>query len=116
VWTFTLTWLDRGECDHAWETPAYEPSAGLRHLVQIRHLTCTFPGCRRPAAQCDVDHTIAYDHGGRTCSCNLAPLCRHHHQVKQARGWALQQVTPGVMTWTTPAGRTYTTTPANYPA
>jgi len=32
--------------------------------------------------------------------------------VKQARGWALEQANPGVLTWTTPAGRRYTITPA----
>jgi Domain of unknown function (DUF222) len=124
AWTFTITWLGGAPpgstpradgCDHARETAAYQPSPRLRHLVQIRHATCTFPGCRRPAAQCDADHTLAYHHGGRTCLCNLAPLCRHHHQVKQARGWALAQASPGVMTWTTPAGRRYTTTPTGYP-
>jgi len=76
AWTFTLTLLTDGGCDHAWETPAYRPSAGLRHLVDIRHSTCVFPGCRRPAAQCDADHTLAYDCGGRTCLCNLAPACQ----------------------------------------
>ena len=115
TWTFTMTVLDGDGCDHAWETPAYQPTDRLRHLVQIRHATCTFPGCRRPAAQCDQDHTVAYDDGGPTCLCNLAGLCRHHHQVKQTPGWALEQTTPGVLTWTTPAGRRYTTTPTEYP-
>jgi hypothetical protein len=107
AWTFTLTPLGHDSCDHAWETPSYQPSAILRHLVQARHVTCTFPGCRRPATHCDADHTTAYDRGGRTCLCNLAPLCRRHHQVKQAPGWALGQNPGGVMTWTTPAGRRY---------
>jgi hypothetical protein len=111
-----MTVLDGRGCDHSWETPAYQPSAPLRHLVQVRHATCAFPGCRRPAAQCDQDHTLAYDDGGRSCLCNLAPLCRHHHQVKQTPGWALEQTTPGVLTWTTPAGRRYTTTPTQYPS
>ena len=61
TWTFTLTLLDTGDCDHAWQTPAYKPTPGLRHLVNIRQPTCVFPGCRRPAKQCDADHTIAYD-------------------------------------------------------
>ncbi len=108
-WTFTLTPLDSGGCDHAWETPAYRPTAALRHLVNLRHAVCVFPGCARPAAQCDADHTIAYEDGGKTCLCNLAPLCRHHHQVKQAPGWALEQSSPGTMTWATPSGRRYTT-------
>jgi hypothetical protein len=30
--------------------------------------------------------------------------------------WALQQTSPGVMTWTTPAGRHYTIGPTEYPA
>src|SRR5579875_2337650 len=47
--------------------------------------------------------------------CNLAPLCRHHHRLKQAEGWSLTQPEPGVMIWRTPAGRTYVTTPTAYP-
>jgi len=115
TWTFTLSPLTSGDCDHAWETPAYRPSVALRHRVQVRHVTCVFPGCRRPAAQCDADHTLAYDDGGKTCLCNLAPLCRHHHEVKQSPGWRLEQARPGTLTWTAPSGRRYTTTPTSYP-
>jgi hypothetical protein len=112
TWTFTVTPLGSPACEHVSETPGYRPSAALRHLVEIRQPTCSHPGCRRPAACCDVDHTVPYHLGGRTCLCNLAPLCRRHHRVKQARGWALRQVSPGVLTWSTPAGRRYTVTPA----
>jgi Domain of unknown function (DUF222) len=114
-WTFTLTPLHSGGCDHAWQTPAYRPTAALRHLVNLRHATCVFPGCRRPATQCDTDHTLAYHHGGTTCLCNLSPLCRHHHQVKQAPGWTLEQTSPATLTWTTPSRRRYTVGPASYP-
>jgi HNH endonuclease len=68
------------------------------------------PYCRRPATRCDLDHTIPYDQGGRTCECNLAPLCRRHHQAKQAPGWQLDQCEPGRMTWRLPNGRVYQTT------
>jgi outer membrane lipoprotein SlyB len=115
TWTFTLTLLAGSDCDHASETAAYRPSAGLRHLIEIRHATCTYPGCRRPAARCDADHTVAYHRGGRTCLCNLAPLCRRHHAAKQTSGWYLEQASPGVMTWTTPAGRRYAVGPSDYP-
>ena len=37
---------------------------------------CTAPGCRRPAARCDLDHTTAWDQGGITCECGLAPPCQ----------------------------------------
>jgi hypothetical protein len=50
-----------------------------------------------------------------TCVCSHAPLCRHHHRCKQAEGWRLDQPEPGVLTWRTPTGRTYTTTtPTEY--
>ena len=36
-------------------------------------------------------------------------VCRCDHQLKQLPGWTLTQPEPGVFTWITPAGRTYTT-------
>jgi len=39
-----------------------------------------------------------------------------HHQIKQLPGWTLTQPRPGTFTWTTPAGRSYTTTPDPYPS
>jgi hypothetical protein len=115
TWTFSLTLLAGGSCDHAREAPAYRPTPALRHLIEIRHATCTFPGCRQPATRCDTDHTVAYHRGGRTCLCNLAPLCRRHHRAKQAPGWHLSQDQPGVMTWQLPSGRIYATCAEPYP-
>jgi hypothetical protein len=85
------------------------PPAPLRHLIQARNPTCGFPGCRRPARQCDLDHTVAYHQGGRTCECNLAPLCQFHHHLKHSTGWALEQPRPGIPRWTAPSGWKYTT-------
>ena len=104
--TVNITPLARGGCDHRTEEFRYQPSRRLRSLVIARTATCSAPGCRRPAARCDLDHTIAFDHGGRSCECNLAPLCRHHHRCKQAEGWRLEQITPGIMRWTTPPAAT----------
>ncbi len=109
--TVTIHPLARGSCDHRYQEPGYQPSRRLRHLVEARTTTCCAPGCRRPAAQCDLDHTIPYDRGGRTCECDLAPLCRHHHRCKQSEGWHLEQPQPGILRWTTPAGRRYLTQP-----
>jgi hypothetical protein len=111
----TITPIAVGTCDHQNESAGYQPSDRLRHLVKTRSPRCGFPGCRRPAWRCDDDHTIAHHQGGRTCECNLHPLCRHHHQTKQAPGWHLEQPEPGVLVWTTPSGRTYTTTAEPYP-
>jgi hypothetical protein len=105
----------RGPCDHAHAEVGYHPSRKLAHLIRARNGRCTAPGCTRPAARCDLDHTHPWDQGGPTCDCNLAPLCRHHHRAKQSEGWQLTQPGPGVLVWHTPSGRTYTTVPTEYP-
>jgi hypothetical protein len=109
--TVTITPLAGDRCDHRHQEPAYQPSRKLRHLIEARHRTCSAPGCGRSAARCDLDHTVPYDQGGRTCECNLAPLCRHHHRCKQSEGWQLEQAAPGQLRWTTPSGRIHLTAP-----
>jgi hypothetical protein len=111
----TLTPVIRGPCDHAQAQRAYRPSRSLRHLVNARNTRCTAPGCGRPAAGCDLDHTTPWHLGGITCPCNIAPLCRHHHRSKQAEGWWLEQPEPGVLKWRAPSGRGFATTPTVYP-
>ena len=109
--TVTLTALAGAACDHTRESPHYRPPPSLRHLIQIRNTCCTAPGCRMAASVCDDDHSTPFGQGGRTCECNLGPLCRHHHRVKQAQGWRLTQPEPGVFVWNTPSGRSYITGP-----
>ena len=111
----TMTPIARGTCGHDLAEPGYRPSRKLQHLIRVRNARCTAPGCGRPAGRCDLDHTIAWQQGGLTCECDLAPLCRRHHRCKQAEGWWLEQPEPGVLVWRTPAGRTYATTPTIYP-
>jgi hypothetical protein len=107
--------LEAGACTHRREEDRYRPSARLAHLIKVRQPQCTGPGCRRPARQCDLDHTVAYARGGRTCECGLAPVCRTHHRAKQAPGWHLSQPEPGIMIWTLPHGRSYRIEPYRYP-
>jgi hypothetical protein len=110
-----LQLLESGTCRHARESPGYPWPASLRHLIEVRQRTCAAPGCRRPAAACDIDHTMPFENGGPTCECNASPLCRRHHRAKQAPGWHLTQNQPGVMTWRLPSGRTYQTVGEAYP-
>jgi hypothetical protein len=105
-----------GGCAHTTATASYRPPPRLRDYVVARDLTCRFPSCGQPAWRGDLDHTQPWDCGGLTCSCNLGGLCRHHHMLKQHRGWYLIQVRPGAFQWTTPAGRAYTCAPASYAA
>jgi hypothetical protein len=108
-----LTPIAAGACQHAHAEPGYVPSRRLRYLIAARDTRCAAPGCGRPAAACDLDHTLAWEDGGLTCECNIAPLCMLHHQIKQAHGWELEQPMPGVLVWTSPSGLTRTTTPAS---
>jgi hypothetical protein len=71
-----ITPLAAGICEHRRQSASYQPPGSLRHVIKIRSRRCGFPGCRRPATRCDDDHTIPYHKGGRTCECNLYPLCR----------------------------------------
>ncbi|WP_141933003.1 HNH endonuclease signature motif containing protein [Microbacterium sp. SLBN-146] len=91
----------------------YTPPASLRRLVRWRADRCMAPGCGVPASRCEIDHTVAWEHGGHTSSVNLAPLCKGHHRVKHHGGWGLRQVpdSGGVVEWTSPAGRRYLVPP-----
>ena len=71
--SITVDSLTTNPCDHRFESQGHDPGVKLRHLSQVRHATCTSPICRRPAAQCDVEHNTAYEAGGRTCLCNTGP-------------------------------------------
>jgi hypothetical protein len=109
----SFTPIAKGSCDHRNAEDRYTPSRKLGHLVRARTATCPAPGCGAQAAHCDLDHTVPHP-DGPTDECNIAPPCRRHHRVKQAPGWKLEQPEPGVMIWTTPSGRSYTTRPTVY--
>ncbi|MBO0824298.1 MAG: DUF222 domain-containing protein [Actinobacteria bacterium] len=110
-----VNWLESGSCSHARETTGYVPGRLLGHLIKVRNPTCTAPGCRRPAQQCDVDHIVPYQQGGRTCECNLHPACRRHHRCKGSAGWRVEMPEPGVLVWRLPHGRSYLSRAQPYP-
>jgi hypothetical protein len=104
------------DCDHAYETDGYRPSRLLRHLVEIRDGECTSVACSMPARQCDFEHAVPYDQGGRTDACNAGARSRRCHQVKQSQNWEVTQPKPGWHQWIAPSGRTYIKGPMRYPA
>jgi len=112
-------------------TTQYETTPRLDTQVEQINQTCVFPWCERPARACDKDHNVAFDDGGATCSCNIAPLCRRHHRLKTFTTWCYQPLDTGSYLWTSPHGRHYlrddtgttdvtpttrTTTPGHAPA
>jgi hypothetical protein len=107
--------IDTRKCDHRFQAKGHDPGVKLRHLTQVRYATCTGPGCRKPAAQCDFEHNTPYEAGGRTCLCNGGPKCRCDHRLKQDPRWTVDQLPDGTFRWTTPTGRQYVTEPTRYP-
>ncbi|WP_051192022.1 HNH endonuclease signature motif containing protein [Microbacterium luticocti] len=92
----------------------YRPTKRQRLLLQARDEHCRFPGCRRPALKCDVDHTVPYSAGGPTCLCNLEHLCKRHHTVKHETAWRVEQLPGGVLRWSAPTGRVHLTHPPGF--
>ena len=81
----------------------HDPTQAMRNYVNARDRHCRFPGCLVTAIRCDNDHTTAWETGGATCPCNMAPLCRRHHRLKQAQGFNLTIDTDtNTARWTTP--------------
>ncbi|HET6686024.1 MAG TPA: DUF222 domain-containing protein, partial [Jiangellaceae bacterium] len=87
-------------------TRVYRPPESLARHVKARDQVCCFPGCRQPAARCDLDHGVPYPHGP-TCEANLIPLCRHHHRAKTHGGWRWRRDDDGTVIWTAPTGHEY---------
>jgi Domain of unknown function (DUF222)/HNH endonuclease len=90
----------------------YRPPANLTDHASARDHTCTFPGCRRPARLCDLDHTEPWGNGGETNRANVSALCTRHHNAKHDAGWRVKRRQDGTSTWTGPTGHTYVR-PAN---
>jgi hypothetical protein len=93
----------------------YRPRLSHRDHVTQRDRTCRFPGCRQPARRCQIDHSEEFCDGGATCPCNLACLCKFHHDLKTTGLWDTQQHPDASITWTSPTGRTYRTQTPEWP-
>jgi hypothetical protein len=111
----TLDPIATDPCDHRYQAKGHDPGVKLRHLTQVRHATCTGPGCQRPSTRADFEHNVPYEQGGRTCTCNGGPKCRYDHRLKQDPRWKAEQLPDSTVRWTTPSGRQYITEPTGYP-
>ena len=103
------TFVERGRV-------TYRPGADLTGTVIARDVTCTAPGCRQPAARCEIDHLMPYDRSrpadDQTTEDNLGAGCKHHHQSKTDKVWnATRDPVTGTCTWTSPLGITYSRAP-----
>ncbi|WP_424935517.1 MULTISPECIES: DUF222 domain-containing protein [Bacteria] len=94
-------------------TDSYTPTAEMRRFLRARDRHCRFPGCRRAARRCEIDHNYDHAKGGRTEISNLCCLCPTHHALKhpdhdQRWRWRAIQRPGGVIDWISPAGKVYT--------
>jgi hypothetical protein len=96
------------------DTPAYQPTAAQKRLVQARDRRCRMPGCRRRVGRCDLDHHRPHDQGGPTACRNLCCLCKRHHRIKTlARDWSFRLVGNRLIV-RTPGGVTRETRPPGW--
>lgn len=92
----------------------YQVPKDLRLALSIRDGTCRGYGCNRSTATCDIDHTVAWQFGGKTHFDNLAHQCRHHHRLKHQTTWESRQMADGFIEWTSPLKRKYITAPDTF--
>jgi hypothetical protein len=116
------------QTDATWRFSVYDPHGQLIHhgttrrrpkaedvaFIRARDKTCRAPGCRRPARQCDIEHTEDWASTKDSRRCNLACLCRRHHLWKHLKHSGLTQITPGTLGFTTPLGQYLVTHPEPY--
>ncbi|HET6729742.1 MAG TPA: DUF222 domain-containing protein [Jiangellaceae bacterium] len=88
----------------------YPPPPDLVDHVVARDRTCRWPGCDRPAATAEIDHTTPYPDGA-TAADDLGPFCKSHHIGKHHSRWRVRQPEPGRFEWISPTGHSYTVEP-----
>jgi len=62
-------------------------SPGQRLALFARDKGCTFPGCRKTAAQSQIHHLTDWADGGPTDLNNLAITCGYHNGQAPKQGW-----------------------------
>jgi hypothetical protein len=90
-------------------TDKYVVPRRLKRFLERRDKTCIYPGCPRPAAQCDKDHLLEWPRG-RTSESNLASECDPHHHAKHEY-FTVTRLPDGTFRWTAPNGRHYDRAP-----
>lgn len=86
----------------------YRVPKALKRWLGARQPVCVFPGCSRPASDCQVDHRKEWQHGGTTDDANLDPLCEGHHVLKTEGGWRhFRDPDAGLGWWLSPPGRRF---------
>lgn len=108
-WRFRVTDPDTGLPVAMGATRKRRHNTHQRRQVELRDLTCVFPGCRMPATDCDLDHIETWAETGQTSIKASAPGCRHDHVGRHQFNWTYRPIRGGDYLWTSRLGHTYTT-------
>lgn len=87
----------------------YTPTAGLKHATGFRDRHCRLPVCTARVRH--LDHIQARVDAGLTTEQNLQGLCERSHLAKHHPSWHVHGDATSVVTWTTPTGHRFTSTP-----
>lgn len=63
-----------------------------RRAITLRDGGCLIPGCRIPAAWCEIHHVKPDAEGGPTHTDNGVLLCWFHHRSIETSGWLIRMV------------------------
>ncbi len=78
-------------------------AGAARTAVKLGSTHCIWPGCDRPASQCQADHVTSHAKGGLTNPSNGANLCGGHNRLKE-HGYAVHRDPAGTWLVTKPDG------------
>jgi hypothetical protein len=92
----------------------YRPGAGFSRHIGLRDVTSAAPGSQVPAHRTELDHGTPFTSTGLTIRANVTALNKRWHDAKTHGGWTVTQNPDQSRTWTSPTGRTYTTTPHDH--
>ncbi|SOC58069.1 HNH endonuclease signature motif containing protein [Ornithinimicrobium cerasi] len=83
----------------------YAPDAEMRRQVRAADVYGRGPGCRRPAAACELDHEQPWGAGGETAETNLSAKALLDHFRKTKGLWTSVMGPRRDLTWTTLLGQ-----------
>lgn len=77
-------------------------SSKQRRMLEAETTRCAWPGCGRPASECQVHHLQEFAKGGETNPENMTLLCPYHNGVNGQRGRGRMVREHGRVTWLPP--------------
>ncbi|MEC3978409.1 DUF222 domain-containing protein [Amycolatopsis sp. H20-H5] len=93
----------------------YRPTASMDEFIRVRDRECRGVGCSRPAQACGIDHG-SYPGTDRTNGDpatlgEMVCYCGTEHELRDEPGWHRTLSPDGMLTVTTPTGRSYFSSP-----